>query len=100
MPSSEPAAPNGPPVGSRHGAAVALALALSLAAGIAAPVLAADPSPTAAAAGDPRSAGQGPGLVGDPLFAIGIVVLIGVTALVVTIAWVRLTASHEAPDNR
>ncbi len=49
-------------------AAVAWLLAVAL------PVLAASPSPTAATGGDPRSSGQGPGLVGDPLLAIGIVV--------------------------
>ena len=53
---------------------------------------AADPSPTSAAAGDPRSSGQGPGLVGDPLGAIGIVVLIAIVSLVATVAWVRATA--------
>jgi hypothetical protein len=53
--------------------------------------LAASPSPTAAAGGDPRSAGQGPGLVGDPLLAIGLVVLIGLVSLLATLAWVRAT---------
>jgi hypothetical protein len=55
----------------------------------AAAVLAA--SPTATAGGDPRSAGQGPGLVGDPLLAIAIVAAIGVVSLVATLAWVRAT---------
>ncbi|HEX5828920.1 MAG TPA: hypothetical protein VFY23_15455 [Candidatus Limnocylindrales bacterium] len=59
---------------------------------IAGPIAAAEPSPTSAAAGDPRSAGEGPGLVGDPLFAIGIVVAIAVLSLVATLAYVRLTA--------
>jgi hypothetical protein len=54
-------------------------------------VLAASPSP-GAGAGDPRSSGQGPGLVGDPVFAIVAVVAIGLGAVVVTLAWVRLTA--------
>ena len=65
----------------------------------AAAVLAASPSPTAAAAaGDPRSSGQGPGLVGDPLWALAIVVVIGVTALVATLAYVRTTrGSEDAP---
>ena len=60
---------------------------------------AASPSPTAAAAaGDPRSSGQGPGLVGDPLWALAIVVVIGVTALVATLAYVRTTrGSEDAP---
>jgi hypothetical protein len=51
--------------------------------------LAADPSP--AAGGDPRSPGEGPGLVGDPLFAIAAVLAIGLGTLIVTIAYVRLT---------
>lgn len=54
-------------------------------------VLAASPTPTAAAGGDPRSAGEGPGLVGDPLLAIAIVVGIGVVAVVATLLWVRAT---------
>jgi hypothetical protein len=52
-------------------------------------VLAASPTPEAA--GDPRSAGEGPGLVGDPLMAILVVALIGVLALGATLAWVRAT---------
>lgn len=57
-------------------------------------VLAASPSP--AAGGDPRSSGQGPGLVGDPAFAVVAVVAIGVGALVVTLAYVRLTGGRRA----
>lgn len=53
--------------------------------------LAASPTPTAAAGGDPRSAGEGPGLVGDPLVAIAMVLGIGVVALVATLLWVRAT---------
>jgi len=55
---------------------------------------AATPTP-AGDAGDPRSSGQGPGLVGDPLFAILAVVVIGLTAVLITTAWIRLTASRE-----
>jgi hypothetical protein len=55
--------------------------------------LAASPSSTPApAAGDPRSAGQGPGLVGDPLLAIGLVLLVAVASLILTLAYVRLTS--------
>ena len=57
--------------------------------------MAATPSPTAAA-GDPRSSGQGPGLVGDPLVAIGIVLAIALVAIVATTAYVRLTADRPA----
>ena len=71
------------------GAAVDLALARTLA--VASPVLAASPTPSSLPGGDPRSSGQGPGLVGDPLFAIGVVVLIGLVALGVTAAYVRAT---------
>ena len=53
--------------------------------------LAAEPAATPGTGGDPRSPGQGPGLVGDPLFAIGAVLLVALTAVVVTLGYVRLT---------
>jgi hypothetical protein len=53
--------------------------------------LAASPSPDTIV-GDPRSSGQGPGLVGDPLFALLAVVAIGVASVVATLIYVRLTA--------
>ena len=62
---------------------------------IATAAFAATPTP-GTEAGDPRSSGQGPGLVGDPLFAVLAVVLIGVTAVLVTLAWIRLTARRDA----
>lgn len=55
-------------------------------------VLAATPVPTSVAAGDPRSSGQGPGLVGDPLTAILVVLAIGVLSVGATLLYVRLTA--------
>lgn len=58
-------------------------------------VFAASPTPSAAAGGDPRSSGQGPGLVGDPLMAIGLMVAIGLAALFVTLAYVRLTGGRR-----
>lgn len=59
---------------------------------LAAPVLlAASPSPSVGPAGDPRSSGQGPGLVGDPLLAIGIVLALGLGALGATLLYVRAT---------
>lgn len=58
---------------------------------LAIPLLAASPSPSQGVGGDPRSSGQGPGLVGDPLFALLAVVAIGLGALVLTLAYVRLT---------
>ena len=57
-------------------------------------VLAASPSP-GPIGGDPRSSGQGPGLVGDPLFAVLAVIVIGVVSLVATLAYVRLTARRS-----
>ena len=53
--------------------------------------LAASPSP-GPGGGDPRSPGQGPGLVGDPLFALLVVVAIGIGSVVATLVYVRLTA--------
>jgi hypothetical protein len=55
---------------------------------------AASPSPEPIG-GDPRSSGQGPGLVGDPLFAVLAVVVIGVGAMLATLVYVRLTARHS-----
>jgi len=66
------------------GAVVLLLWAASLA-------LAAEPAATPGTGGDPRSPGQGPGLVGDPLFAIGAVVLVALTSIVLTLGYVRMT---------
>jgi hypothetical protein len=57
--------------------------------------LAASPEPSAIT-GDPRSNGQGPGLVGTPGLAILGVALIGILAVVATTIYVRLTASSNA----
>jgi hypothetical protein len=57
--------------------------------------LGAEPGATPGTGGDPRSPGQGPGLVGDPLFAIGAVVLVAVTSVVLTLAYVRLTDARR-----
>ena len=62
---------------------------------LAAVTLAATPTP-GTEAGDPRSSGQGPGLVGDPLFAVLAVIVIGVTAVLLTLAWIRLTPRRDA----
>jgi hypothetical protein len=58
---------------------------------------AASPTPPPAG-GDPRSAGEGPGLVGDPLLAIAGVAGIGVAAVVATLGYLRLTRDRTAPD--
>ena len=56
--------------------------------------LAASPVPSAAG-GDPRSSGQGPGLVGEPLIAIAVVVAIGLVAAALTFGYVRLTGGRR-----
>jgi hypothetical protein len=58
-------------------------------------VSAASPSPGPATGGDPRSSGQGPGLVGDPAFALLAVVGIGLATVAVTLVYVRLTSSPD-----
>jgi hypothetical protein len=58
--------------------------------------LAASPEASAAIGGDPRSSGQGPGLVGDPLTAVLLVLAIGVGAAVATAVYVRLTGGRRA----
>jgi hypothetical protein len=72
----------------RSGAVTAAILAWLVCASAA---LAASPSPDPIG-GDPRSSGQGPGLVGDPFFAVMAVVAIGVGSVVATLVYVRLTA--------
>ena len=76
----------------RLGAIAAALMAWLVCAGAA---LAASPSPEPIG-GDPRSSGQGPGLVGDPLFALLAVIVIGVVSVIATLAYVRLTARRGA----
>jgi hypothetical protein len=71
---------------------VAAASSFVLAAVAALPALAAEPAATPGTGGDPRSPGQGPGLVGDPLFALGVVVLVGLLSVGLTLAYVRATS--------
>lgn len=54
--------------------------------------LAASPSADPATGGDPRSSGQGPGLVGNPGFALLAVIAIGLGSVAATLIYVRLTA--------
>ena len=74
----------------------AASLAVLLVVAIAGPVLAASPSPSGAIGGDPRSPGQGPGLMGDPAFAILAVIGIGLAATLGTLAYVRLTGGRRS----
>ena len=57
--------------------------------------LAASPEPSAVVGGDPRSSGQGPGLVGDPLTAIVLVLVIGIGAALATAFYVRITGGRR-----
>lgn len=74
---------------------LAMLLAIAVAVLTWLPEMAASPSPSAGAVGgDPRSSGEGPGFVGDPLSAIGVVLGIGLVSLVVTYLYIRLTAGR------
>ncbi|HEY5630120.1 MAG TPA: hypothetical protein VIR16_11470 [Candidatus Limnocylindrales bacterium] len=67
--------------------------------GDAAAALADSPTPSQAAAGDPR-AGQAAGFVGDPGLSILIVALIIAASVVVTMAWVRATGGRAGTGDR
>jgi hypothetical protein len=83
------------PVAARPaGALTFVFVAAGLSLVVTASVLAAEPGATPGTGGDPRSPGQGPGLVGDPLFAIGIVVLVALVSIGLTLGYVRLTGSR------
>jgi hypothetical protein len=60
----------------------------------------ASPTPSPGGAGDPRSPGQGPGLVGDPAFAIAVLVLVAIASTVATLIYLRLSAPADraGPD--
>lgn len=56
------------------------------------------PGPTEAPdRGDTRSAGEGPGFVGEPLLAIAAVLAIGAAAAALTLLYVRLTGGRSRP---
>jgi hypothetical protein len=57
-------------------------------------VLGAEPTP-GGGAGDPRSPGQGPGLVGDPGFAIAVLVFVAVASVVATLIYLRLSSPAD-----
>ena len=75
----------------------ALLGALLLASWLAATVLAAEPSASPGAGGDPRSSGQGPGLVGEPLVALAVVAIVGLVALGGTLLYIRATGGPRQP---
>jgi hypothetical protein len=90
----------GPVAGSPGIVAAAVASAvLYVAASLSRPalVLAASPTPPPGGVGDPRSVGQGPGLVGDPLAAILVVVAIATLTIAATLLYVRLTGGRRTP---
>lgn len=61
------------------------------------PALADSPSPSPGAyGGDTRTAGQGPGLVGSPLYAIGGVLLVALISIALTLAYLRLSPAGAA----
>jgi hypothetical protein len=81
-----------------------LAIAATLAGGwllatAAAVALAQSPSATPVG-GDPRSPGEGPGLVGDPLLAIGGVLLVALIAVGGTLAYIRFTGGPGGERKR
>ena len=76
--------------------ALGISLALALLGALTGTVSAASPDPSAGVGGDPRSSGQGPGLVGEPLVAIALVVAIGLAAAGLTYLYVRMTSGRGA----
>jgi len=59
--------------------------------------LAASPEATLRPGGDTRTSGGGPGLVGDPLLAIGIAAGVAAASVLGTLTWVRLTGGKHPP---
>jgi len=80
-------------------ALVALGLSWWVVAAVVSPpaVSAASPLPSILPGSDTRSSGQGPGLVGDPAFAILGVLGIAILAVAATLAYVRLTGPRAGP---
>jgi hypothetical protein len=78
--------------------ALGLWLADALIGGGTAVALAASPEPSLRPGSDTRTSGSGPGLVGDPLFAVLVVVAIGVLSVAGSLAWIRLTARRREPS--
>jgi len=74
---------------------LAVGILWALAGAVTGSALAASPVPSAVVGGDPRSSGQGPGLVGDPLTAVVLVLVIGIGAALATVAYVRMTGGRR-----
>lgn len=70
---------------------VAAAIAIAVVLAGVGTTLAGSPSPAGAAGGDPRSSGEGPGLVGDPMTAIVLVAIIALASLLATLVYIRMT---------
>ncbi len=68
-----------------------LATTLLLAGSLIGPATAVEPTATPGEGGDPRSSGEGPGFVGEPLLAIGSVAVVGIGTVLATLVYVRLT---------
>jgi hypothetical protein len=75
----------------RLAVAVVIAIALALLPVVAVMAASPDASLAPGGGGDPRSVGEGPGLVGDPLFAVVLVVAIGALAAGLTALYVWAT---------
>jgi hypothetical protein len=71
--------------------AVGLWLVDAILGGGVATALAASPQPTFMPGSDTRSSGGGPGLVGDPLFAVLVVAAIAILSVAGSLAWIRMT---------
>jgi hypothetical protein len=67
--------------------------------GGAAAALAATPEPTLRPGSDTRTSGGGPGLVGDPLFAVLIVAAVAILSVAGSLAWIRMTGGRQADAN-
>ena len=78
------------------GRLVVMSVAMALVTLVSTPALAASPS-AGAPGGDPRSSGEGPGLMGDPLTAIVVVLAVGLASVIVTYVYVRVSAGRTRP---
>ena len=67
--------------------------------GGAAAAFAATPEPTLRPGSDTRTSGGGPGLVGDPLFAVLIVAAVAILSVAGSLAWIRMTGGRHADAN-